>query len=516
MSPQVKINVSPSGLHRAWECTGQPFLAGGLPPAESSPYAELGTMAHAAVLGAVKAGDPGEVLNLADPEKVDFETVQKWEGHATTLLRLLDGRMNDVELRLEGLQELGMIPTGREGEHQVDLAWLEPQSLCVLDYKSGKTPVEVKLNKQLLSYAWGYAFKHSLLQTERKVRLYIYQPEVNAEPIFYETSMAVVREFGKECAVKILEMEEGGQLNVGPWCQYCPVGDAKACPLVNKNKESREESRDMSKANAAEVGNLIQQNLIAEGEAMGIKLGALPTKAGDIVIPEEALKHVEALLAKESEIMAIGKGNEAESSQVLKEIGLTLTKWEEAEAMGKKPYALAKKAWEDAFAPIWKRLDAAKKGLKKKFDSYFEAQERARRAEEQKRKDEQDRIDREIREKQEKAAQLKTKAAQEKAALELKQLEEEKAKASVVPPVAPQAKIDGLSQSKVYTFDIPDITRIPPRYLIQHDGPLTVRDKKPVILMQLDAAILAKDGAKLLKENAPWVKVTEGFATKAT
>lgn len=507
---KVEIHVSPSKLERAMECTGYPLLAESIPDPLPTQWSELGTKAHAAVLGAVKAGDASEVLNLVDGmDGIELPMADAWTRWAEYILGLVSNRHGKspvmVERKLEKLQELGMVPKGREGEHQADVIWVDSKRWNLLDLKSGKGKVEVKGNKQLLSYAWALACEMGILDSDWEFNLWIFQPPVSHDAECWTVTMAEIRAFGKEAASKIKEAEEGGQLKEGNWCKYCPVGDAGACLLKNGRKEARADAVGLAKANAAEIFSHFEKENVVIG---------LPSKAEDILIPEEADAQIKAMLSKEADILAVGKGNLQECSDLLKEIGLVEQRWADAEALGKKPYALAKKAWEDAFDPNEKALAASKASLKKKFQFFYDAEQRRQDAEIAKQKAEQDRIAKELAEKEAAAQKLKG-AAKAKADAEAQALRDKAAEASVVKAPAPISKAAGIASKEVWTIDIPDVSKIPARYLITHEGALTIQGDKSIVVVEVDGKVMSADAKAGRLAKADWCKATKSSGVSA-
>jgi hypothetical protein len=514
MPVQAEIHVSPSGLERAMECTGFPVLAEGIPKAPQSQHAALGTKAHKAVLEDVRTGDPGATVLGDGFEDVDFETTEKWTRHAEYLLGLAYNRVKGSEIMLErklpALQELGMVPSGREGEHQADMVWVTSNRWNVLDYKSGKGAIEVKDNRQLMAYAWAVMKEEGLLQSQETVTLWIYQPELGKDATSWDVPMELLRAFGKEAAAKILEAEEGGQLKEGPWCTYCPVGDAGACPLVGGKKDRRSDVVTLAKAEAAELAQALERD-ISMKESMAL---SLPESAADIVIPLAVKQKVDALIAKEAAILAVDRGNVEEVAGLLKEIGLVADKWEDAEAMAKWPYAQAKKAVEDAFDPGEKGLAAAKLSLKAKYNNHLAIEERKRQAIIAQQKAEQDKIARDLAEAAAKAEKAKG-AKKAELEAEAQKLREQQAVASVRRDPPPAPKVAGIAVAEVWTFDIPDVTKIPARYLIQHQGMLTITGSKAVVILEVDGKVLTADAKAGRLEKSDWLKATKSSGASA-
>ena len=121
----------------------------------------------------------------------------------------------------------------------------------------------------------------------------------------------------------------------------------------------------------------------------------------------------------------------------------------------------------------------------------------------------------EIRKQQEEAAKKLKGAAAVKAEAEAQQLRNEQATASVVKPPEPAAKIDGVAAKDVWTFDIPEVAKIPERYLIKHEGALVVTGGKKIVVCEVDAGLMAKDAEKI-KKAATWCTASSKKATRAT
>lgn len=493
----MNLKISPSKLPRVWECTGFPFLAQGIEETISA-YAEMGVMAHVCTLGAVKAGDPSEVMNLVDgfdeSKGITFEIARKWEEHACIMLGVITTTPL-IEVKLAELQDLGMVPSGREGEHQADLVWLDEDCSTwnILDYKSGKTAVpHPKENKQLWAYGWALMKREGLLNGSGSVRLWIYQPEVGSEPIAFLVPMEAIRAFGEECKAKIKEAEAGGQLKEGPHCTYCPVQKAKTCPLINNRKDNRREVVDMAKATASEA------------LAPLTEIQSIPKLAEEIEIPAAVKEALAGLVVRESEILAVSQGNMQSASDLLKEVGIFETKVDEARAVTKKPFMEAGKAVDAAFKTVLDPLKNLKDGLKGKLQSFLEIQERARRQEEARQKEEQDRIAKELAAKEAAANKLKG-AAKAKAEAEAQKLREEQAQASIVQAPAPVMKPSGVAVKEVFWFKIPDFRKIPERYLLPFQGEVSFEGPKNIVIMEIDGKTLSADAKAGRLKNFTWL-----------
>lgn len=511
------IHVSPSGLQRALNCTGQPLLAEGLPN-PSSEQAQLGTIAHDCILSAVNGGDLRIVMDKIDALEgiaIDLQTAEKWQLRAADLIQLIGKKPSklEVESKLsEQLQLLGMKPKGREGEHQADLIWND-KGWNVLDYKNGKTPVpEPSQNDQVLSYAWALMKREKLKNPDEIIDLWIYQPEISREVFHGAVTVAYLKKWGEHCMDKIEEMQTGGQLQEGAWCTWCPVAKAGACPIIQRRKDNRREAVDGAKAGAAEMGQ--QLALSVSDERKVGELIALPKTGADITIPDDVLRTIQKLVSMEQEMLAVSKGNELQASASLKEAGIYEGKLDEIRALMKKPYLDAGKAVDEAFRAPIAQLAGVKAGYKGKLQSWLEIQERARRQEEARQKAEQDRLAAELFAKEQEALKLQGEA-RKKADEEAAKIRNAATEASVVPPPAEPRKIAGIAAKEVFSFTIPEVGKIPDRYLIKHEGPLQIVGVKPTIIVQVDGAVLAKDAAAGRLKAATWLSYTSGKAVSA-
>lgn len=514
---QVNIHVSPSSLARTWECTGFPFLAAGLPKEAPTKWTAQGIDAHSVVLGAVDRRDADEVYNIADSTDADLPTAQKWRGHAAVLIELASkARAILVEVKLDELQELGMVPDPERGDeqHRCDMIWFDGTRWNFCDYKSGKTPVSVTRNKQLLSYAWAWMKKKGLLTAGNDIVLWIYQPEVSSEPMSWTCSIDHLIEFGRETASKILQAEEGGQLKTGEWCTWCKVAKAGACPKIINERAERKAVVDEHKAEGAHLGRSMTTNAAPAQEASPASLIPLPVPA----LPAEVASAITELVKLEAEILAVDQGNAEVSAALLKRITVIETKAEDARLQAKAPYTEGGKAVDAFFKQALGPLGLSKASLKNKFDSHAAIEQRKRDVELKRQKDEQDRIAKELKEKEDAAAKLKGAAAKAKAAAEIQELQQKAVEASVSTPLPPPKKIAGVSSVTVYSFSIPDITKIPERYLIKSAKEVEIPETGETLLalVQLDVKVLRLDAAAGRLDKVTWLKVTKTSKTRAS
>jgi len=284
------------------------------------------------------------------------------------------------------------------------------------------------------------------------------------------------------------------------------------CPLQNKKKEGRKDVVESAKTSAAELQLALEPTTSMEMKVD--QLLNLPKSADEILIPAEAQAKVEALLAKEKEMLAVDKTNLEVAAANLKEIGVVADKWDEIEMLTKKPYAEAKKAVEAAFGANAKLLAAAKISWKAKINKFYADEEKKKADAEAAQKAEQDRIAKELADKEAEAAKLKGKA-KAKAEADAQELRNKAVEASVVSPVAEPPKVAGLAAKKVWTFDIPDVAKIPERYLIKYEGPLTLTGEKPVVIVQVDGKVLTGDAVAGRLKNHTWLKATSATSTNA-
>lgn len=487
------ISKSPSKLNRLRNCTGSGALSEGI-KAPVYPATLLGTRAHKAVLGSVKYGHEGVAVEPGD------EAHRKaWEGHVDKLLlAIMEAREFEVEVYLPALTDLGMTLEDREGEHQADLVWIDKDgALHVLDYKHGLSPVDVKHNDQLLAYAWAWSQEHGVVRT---TFLHIYQPYVNPEIQTWAVQLSLVV-WGEETQRIMKEVDAGGELKEGDWCKWCPA--LSKCPLKIQAKQDRQDKKESTVAAGLQVLSTSPAFELGKAETLKVQLEKFL---------EPAVERAQELQIEAAALDELT----AETAQACSDILAQATTFEkqlkDSKAVVKAPILDLGKVVEAAFDVPNDLTAQAKTIAKQRLVEFETKKENERRRKEQERLAEQARLDEEARKAAEAAAKLKGKAKAE-AEAKAQEAARKAAEASVVEQEPEEPKVAGVTKGKSWTAVIPQVGAVPEKYLIKHEGSLTVDKKTSYPIVEVDGALILRDAEKL--QGKPWIQLSSTATVKA-
>ena len=217
-------SLSPSSAERWFKCPGSIRLNRGR-RSVSGAAADLGTLAHE-----YAANILSEECGIDDiPDEDMRRAVSRYIGFINDLE---DGYPEDPNYLIE--EQVDLQHLGGDCWGTLDYAsWNIGQDLYVVDYKNGVVPVEVKDNKQLLTYATGICEKVGY--DFRYIYIVIVQPRaahINGEIRscrYPPESIKRFRDKGLIPAIKRVKAKHA-TLAAGTWCQYCPaIGN---CPEI--------------------------------------------------------------------------------------------------------------------------------------------------------------------------------------------------------------------------------------------------------------------------------------------
>ena len=458
--------LSPSIFHRARLCPGSVNLSDTLPPTQSI-SADRGTAMHYALQSALVARDT-TILHesgLQDLEEVDL-CLKAYEQ----ICRILpDDTDVAVEYKVD-LKPWGFEETGRKNEHCIDIAWIDGDVGYIVDFKSGKTPVQrADCNEQNLTYAVPFAKKHKL----KKVVGSICQPRIfdvldtavydKAQLEQHDETMSIVSEL----------VNQGGNFNPSDdACEWC-----RAKGICNARKNLLQEMKQNKEIQELEVVETI------EAPERAITVVADKSIVEPIVIMNQmAIEKAEQLLGQAMAVEVFNDKDADEAGTLLQQI----TKFEGAvERQRKKVKApvleLGKKVDEvakQALAP----LRVGKDELKAELNRYISEQREKEEAEAQKAVEE-------ARKRAEDADKAEGDPSDKKTPQNSSQAEIQAPVARVQPV---KKKIANVKVKTVTEWRVPDIEKVPKMFMIS-------KTNDPLI----DAAV--KDGQL---DDADWIEIT--------
>jgi hypothetical protein len=200
-----------------------------------STYAIEGTCAHAlcefklkTALG-IKAENPIENLDYYNAEMEQH--AEDYKDFVLEVLETAKQKCSDPFIAIE--QRIDYSAWAEDGFGTCDALVIADGSLHVIDFKYGKTYVEVEDNPQLKLYALGALALFDGLYDISNVSMTIFQPRlssVNTVTCFKESIYQWADEVLKPTAKKAYAGE--GELSSGKWCKYC-----KAKALCRKRRD---------------------------------------------------------------------------------------------------------------------------------------------------------------------------------------------------------------------------------------------------------------------------------------
>jgi hypothetical protein len=248
---------APSAAHRWMVCHGSVALSQGIKE-KSSSYAQEGTECHEAASEYLMENKSWNeaTKDLSDDQ---ISIVQEYTDYVLDTMERLTEKGLKPKLWIEQ-----HVKNADNEEHAgtADCGILAGNTLAIIDLKAGWVPVQVKYNKQLMSYALQFLDTHKLWDRVETVRIMIVQPRVYDKPQMVMYGVDQLRDFAKEVGHHIEAIEKGDKtLVAGDHCGFCPAKGK--CPELRKAAVEKakmvfdcpKEAREYSPQEIAEILN---------------------------------------------------------------------------------------------------------------------------------------------------------------------------------------------------------------------------------------------------------------------
>jgi hypothetical protein len=229
--PSKHAKLPPSSAERWINCPGSVALSAQLPPPESSPYADEGTLAHAVAELKLRRSI-GEITpkqynkELARLQKSEYwcgEMAEATEFYADTVIEHLAAAGSDAELMVE--QHFSLDKWVPESFGTSDAVVIGGSTIEVIDLKYGKgVKVSAEHNAQLRLYGLGASALFGDLYDFETVRYTIIQPRldhISTEEIPLSELLLWAEEDVAPRAIMALEGTD--YMACGDWCRWCPA-----------------------------------------------------------------------------------------------------------------------------------------------------------------------------------------------------------------------------------------------------------------------------------------------------
>ena len=206
--------ISPSMLHRMFQCPGSVLASDGVPDT-SSPAAERGTLIH---------GMAEEMLRIGFTDATDL-TAEEHQQLMSYCRYVKDRVAPDAHLYIEEVVDLNAYVPGMRGS--VDALIVGEDEIHVIDLKTGQHPVACADNPQLLAYALGAAANFDGF--EKQIYVHIWQGGSGDES---HVSLLELNRFAKALTeVGEVALKEGASRHPSDdACRYCKA--APECPAL--------------------------------------------------------------------------------------------------------------------------------------------------------------------------------------------------------------------------------------------------------------------------------------------
>jgi len=206
--------ISPSMLHRMFECPGSVLASKDIPD-KSSPAAERGTLIH---------GMAEEMLRIGFTDATDL-TPEEHQNLMAYCRYVKDHVGPDSVLYIEETVDLNAYVPGMKGS--VDALIVGEKELHVIDLKTGTISVSSAENSQLLAYALGAAANFDGF--EKEIYVHIWQGGSGDQ---WRVSLLDLDAFaGKLMTTAEVALKEGAPRNPSDdACRYCKA--APECPAL--------------------------------------------------------------------------------------------------------------------------------------------------------------------------------------------------------------------------------------------------------------------------------------------
>lgn len=246
-SARSHARLAPSAAHRWMRCPGSIRESEGC-ESTSGPAAREGTAAHELAAVCLRGErDAQEFLGWG----IDIELGRIAALHGDMIANhthIVTQEMADsVQAYLDVCRERTGIAYRWGVEQEVDLSFIpgmesgtvdfmsfNPAENClrIVDFKYGRTPVEVVRNPQLMVYALGVS--RLLAGSIDKFEIVIVQPRVRAHAESYFMDAFDMEIFEANLCVAARDTyDPGAKLTAGDWCRFCPAQPIK-CQEVKR------------------------------------------------------------------------------------------------------------------------------------------------------------------------------------------------------------------------------------------------------------------------------------------
>lgn len=229
--PSKHAKLPPSSAERWINCPGSVALSAQLPPPDSSPYADEGTLAHAVAELKLRR-NIGEITpKQYDKELAKLQESEYWCGemdeatdfYADTVIEHLAAAGSAAELMIE--QHFSLDKWVPESFGTSDAVVIGGSTIEVIDLKYGKgVKVNAEHNAQLRLYGLGASALFGDLYDFETVRYTIIQPRldhVSTEEVPLSELLLWAEEDVAPRAIMALEGTD--YMACGDWCRWCPA-----------------------------------------------------------------------------------------------------------------------------------------------------------------------------------------------------------------------------------------------------------------------------------------------------
>lgn len=224
--PEVHAKFSPSGFERLIRCPASFKMCEGIKDSPTE-YSERGTSAHALGEFFLKKRLGMKVKDI-DRNKLKYwtpemeETMVAYADFVWERYMEAKAKCPDAVLLVE--QRVDIPGIGKQGDcfGTADVIIYADGMVTIIDFKNGATPVDARENSQLMAYAFGAISGEEILWGCEKVRLIVYQPNID-NINSWETDKDHVIGWVKDILVKRAEeaLSENPHGEVGDHCKFC-------------------------------------------------------------------------------------------------------------------------------------------------------------------------------------------------------------------------------------------------------------------------------------------------------
>ena len=265
--PDQHAVLSPSSAARWINCPGSVRLSQQLPPAQSSSYADEGTLAHRVAELKLRVRS-----REIEPEEYATELTtclasEYWSGeldeatdyYADMVFEHWGAAGIDAELLVEQRFRLDKWAPGSFGTS--DAVVIGNGVLEVIDLKYGKgIKVDAVKNPQLMLYALGAADLFEDLYDFERVRMTIVQPRLDHVSVDMMT-LRELRDWGKYIVQPAAynAANGAGETAAGDWCRWCPAKAVCRTRAEEHLKLARYDFKEPELLEPEEIGEILKQ-----------------------------------------------------------------------------------------------------------------------------------------------------------------------------------------------------------------------------------------------------------------